>query len=75
MNRFANEIFYCTVRKHYTADSEKYIIKLKVSDEFEPCTGCYFFDKYTCPVWDVIGNCRSQHRIFKKYKYLLPNLK
>ena len=54
MNRFNNEIFYCTVRKHYTADSEEYIIKLKVNDKSRPCIGCYFFDKYTCPVWDIV---------------------
>ena len=70
MNRFNNEIFYCTVRKHYTADSEEYIIKLKVNDEFKPCIGCYFFDKYTCPVLEVIGNCEFQHRILEKYEYL-----
>lgn len=71
MNRFNNEIFYCTVRKHYTAGSEEYIIKLKVNGEFKPCIGCYFFDKYTCPVWNIIGDCRFQHRIFEKYDYLL----
>lgn len=63
MNRFNNEIFYCTVRKHYTADSEEYIIKLKVNDKSRPCIGCYFFDKYTCPVWD----CGRQDRILEKY--------
>ena len=70
MDRFNNEIFYCTVRKHYTADSEEYIIKLKVNNKFNPCTGCYFYDKYTCPVRDIIGDCGPQHRILEKYEYL-----
>lgn len=68
MNRFNNEIFYCTVRKHYTVDSEEYIIKLKVNDKVRPCIGCYFFDKHTCPVWDIVGDCGRQHRIFEKYE-------
>lgn len=68
MNRFNNEIFYCTVRKHYTADSEEYIIKLKVNDKSRPCIGCYFFDKYTCPVRDIVGDCGCQDRILEKYE-------
>lgn len=70
MNRFNNEIFYCTVDKYTTVNSEKYIIKLKVNNKLKFCAECYFFDKYTCPVWDIIGNCRSQHRILEKYEYL-----
>lgn len=24
-----------------------------------------FFDKYTCPVWDIVGDCGRQDRILE----------
>ena len=27
-----------------------------------------FFDKYTCPVWDIVGDCGRQDRILEKYE-------